>query len=139
MPGRSHCSYECHVQSKLSGFSSELEAAGQRTEVKCTGIRKEVSKALQDQRQQLIAQAESMARRMDAVTLKVQLPWDRTSLVYPRPPISRASWHGCNASQRRLFFFLFFYLSSTVTSPCAPMIGERTRRGLCCIPKGLLP
>lgn len=59
------------LQSKLSSFSSELEAAGQRTEVKCTAIRKEVSKALQDQRQQLIAQSESMARRMDAVALKV--------------------------------------------------------------------
>ena len=61
------------LQSKLSGFSSELEAAGQRTEAKCMAIRKEVSKALQDQRQQLIAQSESMARRMDAVALKVSL------------------------------------------------------------------
>ena len=110
LPGHSHCSYEFHVQSKLSGFSSELEAAGQRTEVKCTGIRKEVSKALQDQRQQLIAQAESMARRMDAVTLKVQSPWDSTSLVQGLPSAvpheMAATPHGIDFS----FFFSFIFL-----------------------------
>ena len=59
------------MQGKVAAFSSELEAAVQKTEVKTVAIRKEVSKALQDQRQQLISHSESMVRRMDAITVKV--------------------------------------------------------------------
>lgn len=71
------------VQSKLSSLSGELEAAGQKAEAKTVAIRKEVSKALQDQRQQLINQAETMVRRMDAVTVKVARQ--------PKPPCAGLS------------------------------------------------
>ena len=55
----------------MSGFASELEATNQKTETRCNGIRKEVSKALSEQRQQLIAQSEAMAKKMDGVAAKV--------------------------------------------------------------------
>lgn len=55
----------------MSGFASELEATNQKTETRCNGIRKEVSKAMSEQRQQLIAQSEAMAKKMDGVAAKV--------------------------------------------------------------------
>lgn len=58
----------------MSGFASELEATNQKTEARCNGIRKEVSKALSEQRQQLITQSEAMAKKMDGVAAKVQCP-----------------------------------------------------------------
>lgn len=59
------------MQSKVSGFASELEASNQKTETRCTNIRKEVSKALSEQRQQLSAHSEAMAKKMDSVAAKV--------------------------------------------------------------------
>ncbi len=55
----------------MSGFASELEATNQKTETRCNGIRKEVSKAMSEQRQQLIAQSEAMAKKMDNIAAKV--------------------------------------------------------------------
>ncbi len=59
------------MQGKVSSFSSQLETTNQKVESRCTGIRKEVSKALSEQRQQLIAQSEAMAKKMDTITVKV--------------------------------------------------------------------
>lgn len=58
----------------MSGFASELEASNQKTETRCNGIRKEVSKAMSEQRQQLIAQSEAMAKKMDSIAAKVLYP-----------------------------------------------------------------
>ncbi len=55
----------------MSGFASELEATNQKTETRCNAIRKEVSKAMSEQRQQLITQSEAMAKKMDGIAAKV--------------------------------------------------------------------
>ena len=55
----------------MSGLASELEATNQKTETRCNGIRKEVSKAMSEQRQQLVAQSEAMAKKMDGIAAKV--------------------------------------------------------------------
>ena len=54
----------------MSAFAAELEETNQKTETRCTNIRKEVSKALSEQRQQLISQSEAMAKKMDTVAAK---------------------------------------------------------------------
>ena len=59
------------LQSKATSLASELEACTQRTEAKCTGIRKEVSKAMAEQRQQLLTQSETIMKKMEAVSAKV--------------------------------------------------------------------
>ena len=59
------------IQSKATSLASELEACTQRTEAKCTGIRKEVSKAMAEQRQQLLTQSETIMKKMEAVSAKV--------------------------------------------------------------------
>ncbi|KAL3162864.1 hypothetical protein ABBQ32_009315 [Trebouxia sp. C0010 RCD-2024] len=84
------------MQSKVSGFASELEASNQKTETRCTNIRKEVSKALSEQRQQLSAHSEAMAKKMDSVAAKA----DRAAQELPSlvAPISR----GLNAAVERL-------------------------------------
>ena len=61
------------VQGTVSSLTGELEATNQKTETRCTNIRKEVSKALSEQRQQLIAQSEAMSKKMDSVSAKVRL------------------------------------------------------------------
>ena len=61
----------CVWQGKVSGLASELEATNQKTETRCNGIRKEVSKAMSEQRQQLVAQSEAMAKKMDGIAAKV--------------------------------------------------------------------
>ncbi|KAL0042137.1 hypothetical protein WJX77_004388 [Trebouxia sp. C0004] len=83
-------------EGKVSGLASELEAANQKTETKCNGIRKEVSKAMSEQRQQLIAQSEAMAKKMDGIAVKA----DRATQELPSlvGPISR----GLNAAVERL-------------------------------------
>ncbi|DBA84981.1 TPA: hypothetical protein ACH3X2_005720 [Trebouxia sp. C0005] len=83
-------------EAKVSGFASELEASNQKTETRCNGIRKEVSKAMSEQRQQLIAQSEAMAKKMDSIAAKA----DRATQELPSlvAPISR----GLNAAVERL-------------------------------------
>ena len=61
----------CPLQSKVSSFASQLESTNQKLETKCSGIRKEMGKALTEQKQQLLAQSEAMAKRMDTVAAKV--------------------------------------------------------------------
>ena len=58
-------------QGKVTSFATELEATNQKTETRCTNIRKEVSKALSEQRQLLTSQAEAMSKKMDSVSAKV--------------------------------------------------------------------
>ena len=60
-------------QGKVTSFATELEATNQKTETRCTNIRKEVSKALSEQRQLLTSQAEAMSKKMDSVTAKVSI------------------------------------------------------------------
>lgn len=55
----------------MSSFAAELEATNQKTETRCTNIRKEVSKALSEQRQLLTTQSEAMTKKMDSVATKV--------------------------------------------------------------------
>ena len=55
----------------MSSLASELEATNQKTETRCTNIRKEVSKALTEQRQLLTVQSEAMCKKMDSVAAKV--------------------------------------------------------------------
>ncbi|KAL3161053.1 hypothetical protein ABBQ38_009436 [Trebouxia sp. C0009 RCD-2024] len=83
-------------QSKVTSFASELEASNQKTETRCTNIRKEVSKALSEQRQQLSAHSEAMAKKMEFVATKA----DRAAQELPSlvAPISR----GLNAAVERL-------------------------------------
>ena len=59
------------MQSKTSGQAAELESCSRQMETKCTGIRKEVSKAMAEQRQQLNTQSDSLMKKMDAVSSKV--------------------------------------------------------------------
>ena len=59
------------LQSKATSLASELDACSVRTEAKCTGIRKEVSKAMAEQRQQLLTQSETIMKKMEAVSAKV--------------------------------------------------------------------
>lgn len=61
------------LQSRANSLTAELEACNQKTETKCTGIRKEVSKALAEQRQQLLAQTDGVMKKIEAVSAKVQL------------------------------------------------------------------
>ncbi|KAL0050442.1 hypothetical protein WJX82_011314 [Trebouxia sp. C0006] len=83
-------------EGKVSGLASELEATNQKTETRCNGIRKEVSKAMSEQRQQLVAQSEAMAKKMDGIAAKA----DRATQELPSlvAPISR----GLNAAVERL-------------------------------------
>ena len=59
------------LQAKVTSFASELEVTNQKTETRCTNIRKEVSKALSEQRQLLTSQADAMSKKMDSVAAKV--------------------------------------------------------------------
>ena len=77
----------------MSGFASELEATNQKTETRCNGIRKEVSKALSEQRQQLITQSEAMAKKMDGVAAKVRCLNTLSGRMTVCLSINMSRWH----------------------------------------------
>lgn len=59
------------LQGKVTSFATELGATNQKTETRCTNIRKEVSKALSEQRQLLTSQTDVMSKKMESVAAKV--------------------------------------------------------------------